>query len=88
MFCRAPDETGKTAARDILLDRPNIAAAIGVVRRRGAADPVHRLGDRPSAACLREGRNWSFLASLRSELQGELARVTENACEMSTRERS
>ena len=81
---QSPDDTGKTVARDILLDRPNIAAAIGV---SGAVERLIRLlrvGDLTLRRLLARRPELSFLSSLRSELQGELTRVTENACEMTT----
>jgi geranylgeranyl pyrophosphate synthase len=85
---QSPDDTGKTVARDILLDRPNIAAAIGV---SGAVERLIRLlrvGDLTLRRLLARRPELSFLSSLRSELQGELTRVTENACEMTTSGRS
>jgi geranylgeranyl diphosphate synthase, type II len=83
-----PDDAGKTVARDILLDRPNIAAAIGV---SGAVERLIRLlrvGDLSLRRLLARKPELLFLASLRSDLQSELSRVTENACEMTTSERS
>lgn len=85
---QGPDDTGKTAARDILLDRPNIAAAIGV---SGAVERLIRLlrvGDLTLRRLLARRPELLFLASLRSDLQRELTRVTEDACEMTTSERS
>ncbi len=78
-------ETGKSVARDILLGRPNIAAAIGVP---GAVDRLNRLirlGDLTLRRLLVARPPLSFLEKLRSDLQDELMRVTENACEMSMR---
>ncbi|MDE3188017.1 MAG: polyprenyl synthetase family protein [Acidobacteriota bacterium] len=78
-------ETGKSVARDILLGRPNIAAAIGVP---GAVERLNRLiraGDLTLRRLLVARPSLSFLGKLRSDLQDELIRVTENACEMSTR---
>lgn len=85
---QTPDHAGKTVARDILLDRPNLAAAIGV---SGAVERLIRLmrvGDLTLRRLLGRRPELSFLAGLRSELQGELARVTENACETTIREPS
>jgi len=83
-----PGETGKTIARDIVLDRPNIAAAIGV---SGAVERLIRLlrvGDLTLRRLLQKRPELSFLASLRRDLQGELTRITENACEMNISEQS
>jgi geranylgeranyl pyrophosphate synthase len=81
-------EAGKTVARDILLDRPNVAAAIGIA---GAVERLQRLmnlGDHTLGRLLVTRPALAFLGKLRSDLQGELNRVTQNACELSARERS
>lgn len=83
-----PGETGKTVARDILLDRPNIAAAIGVSRAIERLIRLLRVGDLTLRRLLAKRPELSFLASLRSDLEAELTRVTENACEMNISERS
>jgi geranylgeranyl diphosphate synthase, type II len=78
-------ETGKSVARDTLLDRPNIATAIGVP---GAVDRLNRLisvGDMTLRRLLVARPSVSFLGKLRNDLQDELTRVTENACEVSMR---
>ncbi len=70
------EQTGKTAARDAMLDRPNIAAAIGV---KGAVRRLTRfidLGDRVLQHLLAIKPGLEFLERLRGELQEELARVT------------
>lgn len=75
-------ESGKTAARDLLLDRPNIAFAIGT---SGAVDRLNRfmeLGDRTLGCLLRSRPALSFLAQLRSDLQEELTRVTQGVDEV------
>lgn len=74
---------GKTVAHDILLDRPNIAGAIGVSAAVVRLNRLLALGDRTLHLLLLRRPSLSFLATLRSDLQGELMRVTENACEMS-----
>ena len=74
-------ETGKTGARDILLDRPNMATAIGVAGAVERLNRLMRLGDRALGRLLVDRPALLFLSRLRSDLQGELARVTENACE-------
>lgn len=75
-------ETGKTVARDILLDRPNIAFAIGT---SGAIDRLNRflkLGDRTLLCLLQTKPSLSFLGELRSSLQEELSRVSQSASEL------
>ncbi len=85
-------ETGKTASRDLELDRPNIAAAIGINGAVVRLERLMRLGDRTLRGLLIKRPALSFLLKLRSDLQGELSQVTENACELTaelcTRERS
>jgi hypothetical protein len=75
-------EAGKTVAHDDLLDRPNIASAIGVA---GAVERLTRflhLGDRTLSSLLVSRPSMSFLGKLRSDLQAELVRVTHSATEM------
>lgn len=81
-------ETGKSVARDLLLDRPNTAAAIGIP---GAVERLQRLialGDRSLARLLRSRPSLSFLGQLRASLQNELNRITASACEMTLRAES
>jgi geranylgeranyl diphosphate synthase type II len=78
------DEAGKTVARDILLDRPNIAFAIGTP---GAVERLTRflhLGGKTLHHLLSSRPSLSFLRRFRSDLQDECARVIENASEMTT----
>jgi geranylgeranyl pyrophosphate synthase len=74
-------ESGKTAARDLHLDRPNIALAIGV---QDAFDRVTRLidvGDRTLDRLISHRHSLEFLRRLRTDLQHELRRVTmQRAC--------
>jgi len=75
-------EAGKTVAHDALLDRPNIAAAVGVP---GAVERLTRflhLGDRTLGHMLASRASLAFLGKLRNDLQAELVRVTRNASEM------
>jgi geranylgeranyl diphosphate synthase type II len=75
-------ETGKTAARDDLLDRPNIASAIGIC---GAVERLERLmqvGDSTLRRLLVRRPALSFLSQLRADLEGELREVTDSACEI------
>ncbi len=73
-------ETGKTGARDLLLDRPNIAFAIGIPGAMQRLTHLIRLGDKSLARVLATRPSLSFLAKLRSDLEEELVRVTQNAC--------
>jgi geranylgeranyl diphosphate synthase, type II len=73
-------QSGKTPSRDALLDRPNIAATIGI---RGAVQRLTRLidlGDRVLHSLLASRPELDFLERLRGELQEELARVTRDSC--------
>ena len=73
------DQAGKTVARDILLDRPNVASAMGIP---GAVLRLTRfiyLGDTTLHRLLESRPELSFLGRLRSDLEEELVRVTENA---------
>jgi geranylgeranyl diphosphate synthase type II len=72
-------EAGKTVAHDVLLDRPNIASAIGV---EGAIERLNRflhLGDCTLDSLLVSKPALSFLGKLRNDLQAELVRVTHSA---------
>ena len=76
------EESGKTASRDMLLDRPNVATAIGV---SDAVERLHgfiKLGDRALVRLLKSKPALSFLGKLRSDLEEELVRVTGNACDL------
>jgi geranylgeranyl pyrophosphate synthase len=78
----------KTTARDILLDRPNAASAMGIP---GAVERLTRfihLGDRALQQLLRSRQGLSFLGKLRSDLEEELVRVTGNVLAMPLGERS
>ena len=85
-------ETGKTAARDELLDRPNIAGVIGICGAVERLERLMRIGDLTLHRLLIYRPALSFLSKLRSDLEGELRQVTDSACEMAeeavTRERS
>ncbi len=78
---QSDQESGKTGARDVLLDRPNIASVIGTV---GAVERLARLihlGDRTLERLLVMRPALFFLRKLRSDLQEELVRVTEKCCD-------
>lgn len=81
-------QAGKSVARDILLDRPNAAAVMGV---SGAVSRLRRLidlGDKSLGQLLNLRPEMFFLEKLRSDLEEELVRVTQNACVMETGDRS
>jgi geranylgeranyl diphosphate synthase type II len=88
---QSANETGKTAARDELLDRPNIASAIGICGAVERLERLMRIGDLTLHRLLIHRPALSFLSKLRSDLEGELRQVTDSACEMAeeavTRER-
>jgi geranylgeranyl pyrophosphate synthase len=78
-------ETGKTSARDIAQDRPNIAAVIGI---RGAVVRLTRLidlGDKVLLRILESRPELEFLNELRGELQAELDRVTRRSFALAER---
>ena len=75
-------EAGKTVARDLLLDRPNAAHAMGV---SGAVRRLTRfihLGDVTLGRLLQTRPELWFLEKLRSDLEEELVHVTQNACDL------
>ena len=81
-------EAGKTVARDLLLDRPNVASAMGIP---GAVERLTRfihLGDRTLSRLLQSRLSLSFLERLRINLEEELARVTGNVRAMPAGARS
>lgn len=74
------EQTGKTAARDVLLDRPNIAAAVGISGAVERLTRVLQLGDHTLRPLLTVRPELFFLETLRDALQEEFLRVTEDAC--------
>ena len=72
-------ETGKTAARDELLDRPNIASAIGICGAVERLERLMRIGDRTLRRLLIRRPALSFLSKLRSDLDCELREVAGSA---------
>ena len=83
-----PGESDKTAARDLHLDRPNIAIAVGISAAVKRLKRLIRVGDGTLHRLLKLNRALGFLATLRSDLQAELSRITENAYEIGAREHS
>lgn len=78
-------QSGKTSARDLPLDRPNIALAAGVPTAVERLTRLIHAGDRTLQKLLSVRPALSFLGQLRAELESELGRVTETACSISTR---
>jgi geranylgeranyl pyrophosphate synthase len=72
---------GKTVARDILLDRPNVAFAMGIPGTVLRLTRFIYLGDTTLHRLLKSRPGLSFLGKLRSDLEEELVRVTENVIE-------
>jgi geranylgeranyl pyrophosphate synthase len=73
---------GKTVARDLLLDRPNVASAMGVPAAVERFTRFIYFGDRSLRQLLKSRPELSFLGKLRNNLEEELVRVTENASEL------
>jgi geranylgeranyl pyrophosphate synthase len=73
-------EAGKTVARDLLLDRPNVASAMGIPAAVERLIRFIHLGDRTLRRLLQSRPQLFFLQKLRSDLEDELLRVTGNAC--------
>jgi geranylgeranyl pyrophosphate synthase len=71
-------KTGKTVARDLLLDRPNAASAMGIPTALERLTRFIDLGDRALARLLQSRLGLSFLGTLRSGLEEELVRITGN----------
>jgi len=75
-------DAGKTVARDLLLDRPNAASAMGVPRALARLTRFLHLGDKTLRALLESRPEMHFLKKLRGSLQYEFMRVAEKAEEM------
>ena len=80
-------EAGKTVARDLLLDRPNAAAVRGVSGAVSRLMRFIRFGDRTLEHLVMLRPELSFLEKLRSDLEAELVRVTDNACVLTAGDR-
>jgi geranylgeranyl pyrophosphate synthase len=78
---QSSEQTGKSAARDALLDRPSIATAVGVPVAIERLIRLITLGDRALSMLLDLRPNLLFLVKLRGDLQDELNRVTQNVAE-------
>jgi len=81
-------QAGKTVARDLLLDRPNVASAMGIPCAVERLTRFIHLGDRTLRRLLQSRLSLSFLERLRINLEEELARVTGNVRAMPAGARS
>ncbi len=75
-------QSGKTSARDQLLDRPNIVAVLGVKGAVRRLMQLIRLGDRVLHSLQAQRPDLEFLARLRADLESELNRVTADSQEL------
>jgi geranylgeranyl pyrophosphate synthase len=76
---QSSSETGKTASRDLSLDRPNIALVLGVDSAAKRLGRLIRLGDRMVCRLIDLSPNLGFLQTLRAELSEEALHLTESA---------
>ena len=79
---QSPAETGKTVARDGLLDRPNTAIALGIPAAVERLNRLLRLGDKTFNHLVISRPALSFLGKLRGDLQKEATRITEDASDL------
>ena len=75
---QGPDQSGKTAARDATLNRPNVALAIGAKNALLRIERFMRLGDRALARLTRLRPSLSFLEELRLRFREEIAGIEVN----------
>jgi geranylgeranyl pyrophosphate synthase len=80
------EQSGKTVARDVLLDRPNVASVMGIPSAILRLTKFISLGDRTLVLILRSKPEMMFLGKLRSDLEEELLKVTGNVCTLSSGE--
>lgn len=69
-------ETGKTAARDVLLDRPNTAAVVGLDPAIGRVGKLIQAGNSALRRLMIRRAGLDFLESLRDKLEQELERLS------------
>lgn len=79
-----PEITGKTVARDVLLDRPNTAAVLGIPAALERVERLIRTGNRALRHLLSLRSSLGFLEALSEKLQEELAQLSEFACQTAT----
>lgn len=68
--------TGKTTARDALLDRPNLAVSIGIPATAYRLKRLLRIGDANLQLLLQQRPSLSFLEDFRQSLNAEVAVLT------------
>lgn len=73
-------QSGKTAARDAALGRPNLAAVIGIGAAMARLTRLVALGGRALQSLLDCRPGIEFLERLAEQLDEELGRVTQSAC--------
>lgn len=71
-------ESGKTAARDLLLDRPNIALLLGAERAAKRLARLMGLGDRMLSRLVALNPSINFLETLRAKLGEEALQLTQS----------
>jgi geranylgeranyl diphosphate synthase, type II len=77
---QSSEESGKTVARDLSLERPNIALAIGISAATARLSRLIDLGDKTLRRLVARRPSLHFLGKLRQSLQEETARVVQSAC--------
>ena len=73
------NQSGKTPARDVILDRPNSAAVLGVPVALRRAGRLIRAGERTLRHLRRARPGLDFFESLLARLDGELLRLSQAA---------
>ena len=71
-------DTGKTAARDAVLDRPNAALVLGPVAALDRVERLVRLSERTLHKLLKNNANLSFLSRLSTDMQTEFSRLSDH----------
>lgn len=74
------EDTGKTGARDVLLDRPNAAAVLGIGPAIERVEKLIRTGNAALRRLVAARGSLGFLDALRGKLEAELAAMCEDAC--------
>ena len=72
-------ESGKSSARDLQLDRPNVALVLGVPAAMQRLTRLVEIGNRALARAVADRPALQFLVRLRADLEQELDRVTDRA---------